>query len=394
MAMKGIQLLRGGSFGFGHSETLYRQAWLFLVLWALSPYSVERAAAAKVCTTNADGKTVCHDKLSGGAIAAIVITVVLVLLLCAGIYYFVRRARVHRVNATLSTNFVIPALGYNTRSRRRDEEEGDSDDSDDEKYLSVEKNQVHGPAWEARYDPSSAPLPGKGFSSGGGGGSSSWSSRLRSIKSGGSHSGTEEFGRHHQPMSAPGFGGGGYGRSIGGHGYHAPSSSSSSSAVKKPRSAGAEPSMSMVSKGKRHWGSLIHGSQSKNGSRSAGSAAVIGSGGSMTSSHSNPELPTAPAKQFRSRASPGLQIIAESHGYGHSGFHNAPVIPPITPHTPRTPSNLGTAPPLSAGPVGAGFSSAPIPLRTPRTAGTTTPLTPRPPPAYSPVTPRGPIGAI
>ncbi|KAJ3709736.1 hypothetical protein DFJ43DRAFT_1173927 [Lentinula guzmanii] len=237
------------------------------------------------------GFVVAFRKLSGGAIAAIIITIrivdsVLVLLLCAAIYYFMRRTR--RLTAHGPT-WVIPPLAFSSHGRRRDEEEGD--DSDD-KYLSVEKSQIQGPTWEARYDPSSAPLPGKG--------SSSWSSRLRSIKSG-SRSGSDYGSYGYAPASAPGHG---------------------SSSVKKPRSAGAESSLksSPISRGKVHWGSLIHGSQSKNGSRSAGPGP-------------RPEQLSAPLKPARSRPSPGLHIIAEGPG----GFYNAPVIPPITPHTPRTP---------------------------------------------------------
>ncbi|KAJ3797859.1 hypothetical protein GGU11DRAFT_756413 [Lentinula aff. detonsa] len=340
-----------GGFVCGISKGFPSQGWLMIVL-ILSLCSVEGVTAAQVCTTNSDGTTICYDKLSGGAIAAIIITIrivdsVLVLLLCAAIYYFMRRTR--RLTAHAPT-WVIPPLAFSSHGRRRDEEEGD--DSDD-KYLSVEKSQIQGPTWEARYDPSSAPLPGKG--------SSSWSSRLRSIKSG-PRSGSDYGSYGHAPASAPGHGTSGQMRG--------------SSSVKKPRSAGAESSVksSPISKGKVHWGSLIHGSQSKNGSRSAGPGP-------------RPEQLSAPLKPARSRPSPGLHIIAEGPG----GFYNAPVIPPITPHTPRTPSRLGTAPPLSAGP---GFSSTPIVPRTPRTAGTTTPLTPRPLPAYSPVTPRGHMGAI
>ncbi|KAJ4481263.1 hypothetical protein J3R30DRAFT_3466220 [Lentinula aciculospora] len=347
MTMKGTTLMMG--FTFSSSKALHSQGWLLMVALLLCSCFVEGVSAAQVCTANADGTTTCHDKLSGGAIAAIIVTILLVLLLCAAIYYFIRRSR--RLS-THAPTWVIPPLAFSSHGRRRDEEEGD-DDSDD-KYLSVEKNQVQGPTWEARYDPSSAPLPGKG--------SSSWSSRLRSIKSGspGSRSGSEYGSYGYAPASAPG-----HGRFNSGH----------SSSVKKPRSAGAEPSMksSSVSKGKVHWGSLIHGSQSKNGSRSAGPGPAI-------------QQLSAPVKPARSRPSPGLHIIAEGPG----GFYNAPVIPPITPHTPRTPSRLGAAPPLSAGP---GFSSAPIPPRTPRTAGAT-PLTPRPMPTYSPVTPRGHMGAI
>lgn len=363
MAMKGNDLLKGVRGGNWEA--------LLLVLWALSPYSVEGVAAAKVCTTDSNGNTVCHDKLSGGAIAAIVITVLLVLLLCAGIYYVIRRTRLHSMNNSLSTTFVIPALGYSSRNRGRDEEErGDLDDDDN--YLSVEKNQIQGPAWEARYDPSSAPLPSKG--------SSSWSSRLRSIKSGETHSGSEYGGFRSQPMSAPGFG---HGRShgMGGSG-HGASASSVYSSVRKPRSAGADSSsMGMVSKGHsgiRHWGSLIHGSQSRNGSRSAGPGPM------------NPESAPPAPKQVRTRVPPGLDLTSGSP----SGYYNPPVVPPITPHTPRTPSRLGTAPPLSAGPMGAGLASASIAPRTSRGAGASTPLTPRPVPSYSPVTPRGPVGAI
>jgi hypothetical protein len=352
MAMNGINLLRRRGIS---SEVFRRQGWLLLVLWALSPYSVESAVAARVCTTNSDGKTVCYDKLSAGIIVAIIITIVLFLLLCAGIFYVVRRTRIHRMNNALAANLVIPTLGYSGRRTRRDEEEGGDDDSDDdEKYLSVEKNQIHGPAWEARYDPSSAPLPGKG--------SSSWSSRLRTLKSGGTQSGSEFGGYGHQPVSAPGHGQGRYAYSR-----------SAGSVVRKPRSAGAEPSVNMAyNGGKRHWGNLIHGSLSQNGS--------------MSACPTGPSLGSAPPR-VRARPSPGLHIIAEGPG----GAFNAPVIPPLTPHTPRTPSRLGTAPPLSAGP---GFASAANIPRTPRTAGTTTPLTPRPVLAYSPVTPRGPIGAI
>jgi len=338
------------------SEAFHRQAWTSVIVWAfLSSYSANGVSAAQVCTTNADGKTVCYDKLSGGVIAAIIITIVLGILLCAGIYYIVRRTRALRTNDTPWVIGGLPVLGYNnsSRSARRDAEEGDSD-SDDEKYLSVEKNQVHGPTWEARYDPSSAPLPGR---------SDGWSSRLRGIKSG-SHSGSE-YGGFNQPMSAPGHS---HSRS-----HHKSSGSRSASSVRKPRSAGSEPSMnqSPLAKGKVHWGSLIHGS--KSGSKSAG-----------PSFEPHPSTPAV----ARSKQSPGLYIIAEGPG----GFYNAPVIPPITPHTPRTPSRLG-APPLSAEP---GFSTTPYP-RTPRTAGTTgssTPLTPRPVQAYSPVTPRGHLGAI
>lgn len=181
---------------------------------------------------------------------------------------------------------MIPPLAFSSHGRRRDEEEGDGD-SDDDKYLSVEKNQIQGPTWEARYDPSSAPLPGKG--------SSSWSSRLRSIKSG-SHSGSEYGSYDYAPASAPG-----HGRS---------SNSRGSSSIKKPRSAGAEPSMksSTTSKGKVHWGSLIHGSQSKNGSRSAG-----------PSGHGIQQL-SAPVKPARSRPSPGLHIIAEGPGGFYVGI--------------------------------------------------------------------------
>lgn len=53
----------------------HSQAWSLMVVLLLSSYSVEGVAAAQVCTTNSDGTTVCHDKLSGGAIAAIVITI-------------------------------------------------------------------------------------------------------------------------------------------------------------------------------------------------------------------------------------------------------------------------------------------------------------------------------
>ncbi|KAJ3710308.1 hypothetical protein F5878DRAFT_620514 [Lentinula raphanica] len=337
------------SFVFGFSRNCPSRGWVLMIVLVISSCSVESVTAAQVCTTNSDGTTVCNDKLSGGAIAAIVITILLVLLLCAAIYYFIRRTR---KLSTHAPTWVIPPLAFSSHGgRRRDVEEGD--DSDDDKYLSVEKNQIQGPTWEARYDPSSAPLPGKG--------SSSWSSRLRSIKSG-ARSGSEYGSYGHAPASAPG------------HGSN--QMRGSSTAVKKPRSAGAETSLksSPMSKGKVHWGSLIHGSQSKNGSRSAGL-------------DPRPEQLSAPVKAARSRPSPGLHIIAEGPG----GFYNAPVIPPITPHTPRTPSRLGAAPPLSAGP---GFSSAPIPPRTPRTAGATTPLTPRPVLAYSPVTPRGHMGAI
>lgn len=349
--------MRGhGSFGFGNLEAFYRQAWLLVILWALS--SVDGVSAAKVCTTGADGKTVCHDKLSGGVIAAIIVTIVLVLLICAGIYYIIRRTRAIRMNSQITSLFGgQPELQrYSARGRRRDEEEGDSD-SDDEKYLSVEKNQIHGPTWEARYDPSSAPLPGKSSIDG-------WSSRLRGLRSG-QRSGPD-YGGFGQPMSAPGHGNG---RSGGGRSK----SGSSSHSVRKPRSAGAEPSKNQSPKSKVHWGSLIHGSHSKSGSKSAAP---------------NVEPAAVKAAAVRSRQSPGLYLIAEGPG----GFYNAPVIPPITPHTPRTPSRLGAAPPLSAGPLG--FSSAPIPPRTPRTPGSSIPLTPRPLPAYSPMTPRGHMGAI
>lgn len=356
-----MNLMRGhGSIGFGNLEAFCR---LLVLIWALSPSFVHGVAAAQVCTTGADGKTVCHDKLSGGVIAAIIVTIVLVLLICALIYYIVRRTRALRMKAQIASLFggqpEIPR--YSARGRRRDEEEGDDSDSDDEKYLSVEKNQIHGPTWEARYDPSSAPLPGKS--------GDSWSARLRGLRSG-ARSGSDYGGFGQQPMSAPG-----HGRHSGRTDYSSSSSSSSSSKVRKPRSAGAEPSKNgfSPSKAKRHWGSLIHGSQSKSGSKSAGSSA---------------EPAAVKAAAVRSRQSPGLYIIAEGPG----GFYNAPVIPPITPHTPRTPSRLGAAPPLSAGPLG--FSSAPIPPRPPRTAGVSTPLTPRPVPAYSPITPRGHMGAI
>jgi len=334
--------MRGhSSFGFGNLEAFR----LLVILWGLS--SIDSVTAAQVCTKGADGTTVCHDKLSGGIIAAIIVTIVLVLLICAGIYYILRRTRAIRMNSQITNLFggqpVTPR--YSARGRGRDEEEGD--DSDDEKYLSVEKNQIHGPTWEARYDPSSAPLPGRS--------GDSWSSRLRGLRSG------SDYGGLNQPMSAPGYGNG---RSGGGRG-----SSSSSHSVKKPRSAGSEPrnKSPLSPKGKRHWGSLIHGSSSKSGSRSAAP---------------NVEPTAVKAAAVRSRQSPGLYIIAEGPGR----YYNAPVIPPITPHTPRTPSRLGAAPPLSAGPLG--FSSAPIPPRTP------TPLTPRPAPAYSPLPPRGHMGAI
>ncbi|KAF5378663.1 hypothetical protein D9757_009557 [Collybiopsis confluens] len=392
MAMKGNDLMRG--VRGGSLQALHRRTWLLLVLCALSPYSVESAAAAKVCTTDSNGNTVCHDKLSGGAIAAIVITILLVLLLSAGVYYVVRRTRLHggMNSSSLATTFAIPALGYSSRDQRRrrgDEEQGDLDNDDDDKYLSVEKNQIQGPAWEAQYDPSSAPLPGRG-GSGTGSGSSSWSSRLRSIKPGGTHSGSAaaDYGRSgsQQPMSAPGFGQGHANRSHGGMGGFSASSAYDSS-TRKPRSAGTETSMGMGmgmvptgQGGKRHWGSLIHGSQSKNGSRSAGPGPSF------------PESAPPPMRQVRTRVPPGLDITSGSPG----GYYNPPVVPPMTPHTPRTPSRLGTAPPLSAGPMGTPvLASAPLVPRPPRGAGTSTPLTPRPVPAYSPVmTPRGPIGAI
>jgi len=343
-------------FGSRKTEAFRRHAWWLLVFWALSPYSVRSASAAQVCTTNAVGQTVCHDKLSAGAISAIVVTILLVLLLCIGIYYVVRRTRAHRSDTVATGNWMfghqIPALAYSGR-RRRDAEEGD-DDSDDEKYLSVEKNQIQGPTWEARYDPSSAPIPGK----------STWSSRLRGIKSGG-RSGSEFGNFGYGPASAPG-----YEKSGGISGIR------DVPPVKKPRSAGTDSWTvpSPTSQAKRHWGSLIHGSQSKNGSRSAGPGPAY-----------EQRVKAGPG---RTRASPGLQIIAEGHG----GYYNShsPVVHPVTPHTPRTPSRLGTAPPVSAGPNG--FSSAPTAPRTPRTPGT--PLTPRPAPAYSPVAPRGHLGAI
>lgn len=50
-------------------------AWSLMVVLLLSSYSMEGVSAAQVCTTSSDGTTVCHDKLSGGAIAAIVITI-------------------------------------------------------------------------------------------------------------------------------------------------------------------------------------------------------------------------------------------------------------------------------------------------------------------------------
>lgn len=248
-----------------------------------------------MCTKGADGTTVCHDKLSGGIIAAIIVTigeytfhsihfcclqeVVLVLLICAGIYYILRRTRAIRMNSQITNLFGDQPVTqrYSARGRRRDEEEGD--DSDDEKYLSVEKNQIHGPTWEARYDPSSAPLPGRS--------GDSWSSRLRGLRSG------SDYGGLNQPMSAPGYGNG---RSGGGRG-----SSSSSHSVKKPRSAGSEPrnKSPLSPKGKRHWGSLIHGSSSKSGSRSAAP---------------NVEPTAVKAAAVRSRQSPGLYIIAEGPG--------------------------------------------------------------------------------
>jgi hypothetical protein len=335
--------MRGRGSSFGNLQGLV----IFGAV--LSPYTVNGVSAAQVCTTNADGQTVCHDKLSGGVIAAIVITIVLGIVLCAGIYYIIRRTRVHQTNSTHTLHWAfggIPPLHFSSRSGRRDEEEGDSDD--DEKYLSVEKNQIQGPTWEARYDPSSAPLPVRS--------GSGWSSRLRGLKSG-ARSGSD-YGGFGQPMSAPG------------HSYGQSKHNNGSRGSQKPRSAGAAPSTnySPLSKNKVHWGSLIHGN-SKSGSKSAGPS-LVG--------------PVVQPAVVRTRQSPGLHIIAAGPG----GFYNAPVIPPITPHTPRTPSRLGTAPPVSAGP---GFSSAPIP-RTPRTPGT--PLTPRPLPTYSPVMPRGHMGAI
>lgn len=368
--MNGINFMKSRSSA-GFDALNVRHAWVFTILWALSPSSVQVVAAAQVCSTTSDGKITCHNKLSGGVIAAIVVTIFLVILICVGIFFVVRRTRAHRLNPSQagSWTFGQPELSYNSRRRgrsRRDAEEGDNsdDDSDDEKYLSVEKNQILGPTWEARYDPSSAPLPGKS--------SSGWS-RLRGTKSG-SRSGSDYGSGFNQPSSAPGV-----------------DRSNSSSSVKKPRSAGSEQALNQSSQkgGKRHWGNLVHGSTSKiSGPKSAPTAQPVAA-------------VQAASVRTRSRQSPGLYIIAEGPG----GFYNAPVIPPITPHTPRTPSRLGTAPPLSAGyPVSAGYSQA-MPPRTPRTANTAgalgqgTPLTPRPMQAAymanSPVTPRaGALGAI